>query len=127
MEANPERWQQSYLCSGITAVFDVGGHPWTTGLPARFENDPRGTHIRAAGPLITHATVPPLQLDDEVYTFLPMGSVDEARESTRQVAEMGATAAKVWYLGAGPPRQAELDAGPRPLLRAWRRGGHGGG
>lgn len=110
VRANPERWQRSYLCSGITAVFDVGGHPWTTALPDRFDGDPRAAHVRAAGPLITHARVPALQVDDEVYTFLPMGSVDQARESARRVAEMGATAAKVWYLGGPPARHAELDA-----------------
>ena len=36
LRANPARWYRSYLCSGITAVFDVGGHPWTTALPANF-------------------------------------------------------------------------------------------
>ncbi|NNK62810.1 MAG: amidohydrolase family protein [Gemmatimonadetes bacterium] len=110
LEAEPERWAQSYLCSGITAVFDVGGHPWTTRLPARFEDDPTAVHVRAAGPLITHARVPALQVDDEVYTFLPMGSADEARESARRVAEMGAGAVKVWYLGVGPERAPAMDA-----------------
>lgn len=110
LAADPERWQRSYLCAGITAVFDVGGHPWTTALPARFDDDPAAAHVRAAGPLITHARVPALQVDDETYTFLPMGSVDEARESARRVAAMGATAAKVWYLGGPPDRHAELDA-----------------
>ncbi|MGE3887219.1 MAG: amidohydrolase, partial [Vicinamibacterales bacterium] len=40
LRARPERWFRSYLCSGITAVFDVGGHPWTTQLPAKAEGDP---------------------------------------------------------------------------------------
>jgi cytosine/adenosine deaminase-related metal-dependent hydrolase len=34
LRANPMRWYRSYLCSGVTAVYDVGGHPWTTALPA---------------------------------------------------------------------------------------------
>jgi imidazolonepropionase-like amidohydrolase len=110
LRANPQRWATSYLCSGITAVFDVGGHPWTTALPDRFEDDPAAVHVRAAGPLITHARVPALQVDDEVYTFLPMGSVDESRESARRVAGMGAGAVKVWYLGVGEARAAEMDA-----------------
>ena len=35
LRAHPQRWFRSYLCSGITAVYDVGGHPWTTTLPLR--------------------------------------------------------------------------------------------
>jgi cytosine/adenosine deaminase-related metal-dependent hydrolase len=55
LRANPARWYRSYLCTGITAVYDVGGHPWTTKLPAAAEPDLRAPHVRAAGPLITHA------------------------------------------------------------------------
>jgi len=106
---NPGRWQRSYLCTGITAVYDVGGHPWTTQLPAMSENDPNAAHVRAAGPLITHANVPALQVDDEHYTFLPMGSVDEALQSVRRVVEMGSTSVKVWYVGSPPSRWVELD------------------
>ena len=92
---NPGRWHRSYLCSGITAVYDVGGHPWTTGLPQASEDDPMAAHVRAAGPLVTHADVPALQVDDEHYTFLPMGSVEAALESVAQVVAMGSTAVKV--------------------------------
>jgi imidazolonepropionase-like amidohydrolase len=106
---NPGRWQRSYLCTGITAVYDVGGHPWTTGLPEASENDPDAAHVRAAGPLITHANVPALQVDEEHYTFLPMGSVAEAVESVQKVVDMGATSVKVWYVGSPPDRWEELD------------------
>jgi imidazolonepropionase-like amidohydrolase len=107
---HPERWHRSYLCSGITAVYDVGGHPWTTGLPAVSENDPDAAHVRAAGPLITHATRSALMADDELYTFLPMDTPEEVSESVRKVVEMGATAAKVWYLRPPADRRDELDA-----------------
>jgi imidazolonepropionase-like amidohydrolase len=107
---HPERWHQSYLCSGITAVYDVGGHPWTTGLPAASEHDPNAAHVRAAGPLITHATRSALMADDELYTFLPMDTPDEVSTSVRKVVDMGATAAKVWYLRPPADRRDELDA-----------------
>src|SRR5207249_10936429 len=29
LHARPERFYRSYLCSGVTSVFDVGGYPWT--------------------------------------------------------------------------------------------------
>ena len=106
---NPERWQRSYLCSGITAVFDVGGHPWTTTLPDLFEEDPHGAHVRAAGPLVTFARVPALQADEELYTFLPMSSDQEALESVSRVAAMGSSALKVWYLRVPEAERAAMD------------------
>src|SRR5436309_1762219 len=35
LHARPERFFRSYLCSGVTSVFDVGGYPWTLDLQAR--------------------------------------------------------------------------------------------
>ncbi len=107
---HPERWYRSYLCSGITAVYDVGGHPWTTGLPASAENDPDAVHVRAAGPLITHATRTALMADEELYTFLPMDTPAEAAASVAKLVEMGSTAAKVWYLRPPDDRREGLDA-----------------
>jgi len=106
---HPERWHRSYLCSGITAVFDVGGHPWTTGLPTSSEDNPDAAHVRAAGPLITHATRTALMADEELYTFLPMDTPAEVTESVRRLVAMGSTAAKVWYLRPPTDRRAELD------------------
>lgn len=73
LEAGPERFFRAYLCSGVTAVFDVGGYPWTWGLRRRvwyiFPPQPPDTpriqallraaseEARARGlPLIVHAT-----------------------------------------------------------------------
>lgn len=110
LRANPARWYQSYLCSGITAVYDVGGHPWTTALPARAESDPMAPHVRAAGPLITHASRSALNVDDEIYTFLPMGTSAEVQSSVARLKAMGASAVKVWYLAPPAARRDELDA-----------------
>ena len=110
LRANPARWYRSYLCSGITAVYDVGGHPWTTALPAQAERDPMAPHVRTAGPLITHASQSALRVDDEVYTFLPMSTSDEVRSSVAKLKAMGASAVKVWFLAPGPARQSDLDA-----------------
>jgi len=107
---NPERWHRSYLCSGITAVFDVGGHPWTAALPGASEDDPDAAHVRAAGPLITHATRTALMANDELYTFLPMDTRDEVSTSVAKLVEMGSTAVKVWYLRPPAARRDELDA-----------------
>lgn len=110
LRANPARWYRSYLCSGITAVFDVGGHPWTTGLPAQAESDTLAPHVRAAGPLITHAGRSALNVDEEIYTFLPMGTSAEVQASVAKLKAMGSSAVKVWYLRPPAARQEELDA-----------------
>jgi hypothetical protein len=110
LRANPARWYRSYLCSGITAVYDVGGHPWTTALPAQAERDPMAPHVRAAGPLITHASRSALNVDDEIYTFLPMATSAEVQSSVAKLKGMGASAVKVWYLAPSAARRDELDA-----------------
>jgi imidazolonepropionase-like amidohydrolase len=107
---NPARWFRSYLCSGITAVYDVGGHPWTTALPARAESDPMAPHVRAAGPLITHAGRSALNVDDEIYTFLPMATSAEVQASVARLQAMGSSAVKVWYLAPQAARREQLDA-----------------
>ncbi len=109
-KAHPDRWYRTYLCTGITAVYDVGGHPWTTDLPAAAEDDPDAVHVRAAGPLITHATRTALMADSEFYTFLPMDTPAEVTSSVRTLVEMGSTAVKVWYLRPAADRRDVLDA-----------------
>jgi imidazolonepropionase-like amidohydrolase len=110
LRANPARWYRSYLCSGITAVYDVGGHPWTTALPARAEADTLAPHVRTAGPLITHASRSALNLDDEIYTFLPMATSAEVQASVSKLKAMGSSAVKVWYLAPSAARREDLDA-----------------
>src|SRR6185503_4821036 len=53
LRAHPERWWRSYLCSGVTAIFDVGGYPWSWDLRARAGADPLAPHVAAAGPLLS--------------------------------------------------------------------------
>lgn len=120
---HPERWHRSYLCSGITAVFDVGGHPWTTGLPAAAESDPSAAHVRAAGPLVTHAPRTALRASDDLYTFLPMDTEADVTESVRTLVDMGSTAVKVWYLRPPRGRRDELDARLMQIGREARAAG----
>ncbi len=108
-KANPGRWQQSYLCSGITAVFDVGGPFWTTQLRDSATSDPNSVHVKAAGPLISWAGRQQLQLDDEIYSFLPMGSVEQAVAGVAKLKSMGAQAVKVWYLAPAEEQRTGMD------------------
>jgi imidazolonepropionase-like amidohydrolase len=66
--------------------------------------------VRAAGPLVTWVSNDALDVDDEHYTFLPMGDAAEARASVESLATMGAGAVKVWYLAPPAAGRAELDA-----------------
>lgn len=108
-KANPGRWQQSYLCSGITAVFDVGGPFWTTELREAADNNPKAAHVKAAGPLISWAGREQMQLNDEIYSFLPMGSVEESEAGVAKLKAMGAQAVKVWYLAPPVNQRDAMD------------------
>lgn len=112
--ADPGRWHRAYLCSGVTAVFDVGGAPWTvTGAQAKDTERNDRAHVRAAGPLITHAGLNQVfstgTLADQPV-FFPMESVDQVRADVARLAAMGSAAVKVWYLEPSPERRDELDA-----------------
>ena len=50
---DPTPFYRSYLCSGVTATYDVGGFPWTWGLRGAAESDVRAPHAAAAGPLLS--------------------------------------------------------------------------
>jgi imidazolonepropionase-like amidohydrolase len=110
LRANPARWYRSYLCSGVTAVYDVGSHPWTTKLPERAEHDSMAPHVRAAGPVLTPAPRAALRVDDEIYTDLSMATSAGVRASVAALNAMGASAVKVWYPAPAPAMQSELDA-----------------
>ena len=53
LERTPERFFRAYLCSGVTATFDVGGYPWTWMLRERAESSNAAPHVAAAGPLLS--------------------------------------------------------------------------
>jgi imidazolonepropionase-like amidohydrolase len=96
LQRHPERFGRSYLCSGVTAVFDVGGYAWTLNLPGWAEPNAEVPRIAAAGPLLS--TVDHwLNLPAE-RQFLVVGDADAARTNVGYLAERGAAAVKVWYI-----------------------------
>ena len=111
LEADPDRWHRAYLCSGVTAVFDPGGLPWTTRVAADAEDGTVRPHVVAAGPLMTHyQPVFSILAANGESTFLPMQTDAEAVESVDRLVEMGAQAVKVWYLDPPPGQREALDA-----------------
>ncbi len=96
LRAHPERFLRAHLCSGVTAVFDVGGYPWTWDLAARAEGDTRGPRVAAAGPLL--ATIDFwLNLPGE-RQFIHLADEESARRGVRYLAAHGAAAVKVWFI-----------------------------
>ena len=96
LRAHPERFFRSYLCSGVTAVFDVGGYPWSLELPARAENDTLAPHVAAAGPLLSTIDFW-LNVPGE-RQFLFLKDEESARTGVAYLASRGAQAVKVWYI-----------------------------
>ncbi len=122
LEAHPERYFRSYLCSGVTATFDVGGYPWTWPLRRRAEASNAAPHVASAGPLLS-------TLDHWVNTpaarqFVHTASDSATRAAARMVVRHESDAIKVWYLG--PPTVADtvhLKAQIRVAAEEARRGG----
>ena len=50
---NPDSYYETYLRTGVTAVYDVGGFLWTIERQQSEENNLNAPHIAAAGPLLT--------------------------------------------------------------------------
>jgi imidazolonepropionase-like amidohydrolase len=96
LASHPERFGRTYLCSGVTSVFDVGGYAWTLGLPAWAEPDLEVPRIAAAGPLLS--TIDHwLNLPAE-RQFMVLTDADAARAGVRYLAARGSAAVKVWYI-----------------------------
>ncbi len=96
LRAHPERFLRSYLCSGVTSVFDVGGYSWTWDLRGRAEADPLAPHVAAAGPLLSTLDFW-LNLPAE-RQFIYLGTEEDARAGVRYLASHGADAVKVWFI-----------------------------
>lgn len=97
---HPERYHRAFLHAGVTAVFDVGGYPWTLALPKATEADALAPHVRATGPLL--ATYDPkLELADQKQFAFPK-TADDARSMVKAQAAAGAQAIKFWYVLLDP-------------------------
>ena len=108
LKAHPERYGMSYVCSGVTAVWDVGGYPWTLQLHDKFENDTRLPHVVAAGPLLStldHWLNLPAERQ-----FIHLHDEASARDGVKYLAAAGSKAIKVWYIVRPPDLTVEKNA-----------------
>jgi imidazolonepropionase-like amidohydrolase len=107
LRARPERFFRAYLCSGVTAVFDVGGYPWTWELPEKSSRDPLAPHVAAAGPLLTTWDFW-LNLPAEKQ-FIYLGTPEDARTGVRYLKAHGSDAVKVWFIPTADRRFDEME------------------
>ncbi len=96
LRERPERFFRSYVCSGVTSVFDVGGYAWSLDLPARAENDSLAPRVAAAGPLLS--TVDHWVTLPGERQFLLLKDAASAKAEVAYLKARGAKAVKVWYL-----------------------------
>lgn len=109
LHARPERFFRSYLCSGVTSVFDVGGYPWTLDLQARTARSTAAPRVVAAGPLLSTIDFW-LNLPDQ-RQFIYMADEAAVRGAVRAHRAWGAAAVKVWYImPPQPPDTARMSA-----------------
>ncbi|MBI2212151.1 MAG: amidohydrolase family protein [Acidobacteria bacterium] len=107
LEAHPERYARSYICSGVTSVFDVGGYPWTLRLAERFKSDTLAPRVVAAGPLLSTLDHW-LNLAAE-RQFIAITTEETAQLGVRYLVSKGAKAIKVWYI-VSPDLPVEKNA-----------------
>ena len=109
LHAQPERLYRSYLCSGVTSVFDVGGYPWTLELQERTARSTTAPRVVAAGPLLSTIDFW-LNLPDQ-RQFIYMSDEAAVRAAVRAHQAWGAAAIKVWYImPPQPPDTARVSA-----------------
>lgn len=93
---DPTRFYRSWLCSGVTATFDVGGYPWTWGLRDDAERSTDAPHVAAAGPLLStrdHWLNVPAERQ-----FLHIASDSAVQAGAHYLVANSTDAIKVWYL-----------------------------
>jgi imidazolonepropionase-like amidohydrolase len=110
LATHPERFFQSYLCSGVTSVFDVGGFPWTWSLERHTAANPDAPAVRAAGPLLSTVDFRMVDLPGHEQ-MIHLADDSTARSTVRAHAAWGAAAIKVWYImPPQPPDTARMSA-----------------
>lgn len=96
---NPERYYNSYLCSGITGVYDVGGMSWSIELQKTAEEHPGAPHVAAAGPLITPVPGAPFDLPSD-KVLVSLDSKEAGIKTVQYLSSLGSTGIKLWQLRA---------------------------
>ena len=98
-ELNPQRYYDTYLCSGITGVYDVGGMSWSVALQQTAEENPMAPHVAAAGPLLTPVPGAPFDLPSD-RVLVQLDSEETAVKMVQYMSALGSTGIKFWMIRA---------------------------
>jgi cytosine/adenosine deaminase-related metal-dependent hydrolase len=96
LAANPDRFYRSQICSGVTAVFDVGGYPWSVARVKSGNEDLRAPRVAATGPLLS--TIDFWVNVPAERQFIHIKDAETARIGVRYLAALGSDAVKAWYI-----------------------------
>jgi imidazolonepropionase-like amidohydrolase/ketosteroid isomerase-like protein len=121
LEEHPERFGRSHLCSGVTAVFDVGGYPWTLGLPAWAEPRTDVSRVAAAGPLLS--TLDHWLNLPAARQFIHLKDEASGQAGARYLAAAGADAVKLWFITSADLKPEALAPAVRAAGEEARRAG----
>lgn len=106
---NPQRYYDAYLCSGVTAVYDVGGMSWSIDFQKEAEINPHAPHVAAAGPLITPVPGAPFDLPSD-KVLVQLDSEETGIKTVQYLSELGSTGIKFWQLSMEPEYLQRLEA-----------------
>ena len=121
LRAHPERFHWAWLASGVTAVFDVGGFPWTLRMRDDAERSTEAPHVSAAGPLLS--TIDHwLNLPAE-RQFIVLKDSAAAEEGVRYLSAIGSDAVKVWFIVRPGSDVTAMEGAVRAAGAAARRAG----
>ena len=96
LREHPEVFHRAWLASGVTAVFDVGGYPWTIAMAREAEGNTEAPHVSASGPLLSTLDHW-LNLPGE-RQFMHLTDSASAVSGVRYLKNLGASAVKVWFI-----------------------------
>jgi imidazolonepropionase-like amidohydrolase len=119
--AHPERFHRSWLASGVTAVFDVGGFPWTLRMRDDAERSTEAPHVATAGPLLS--TVDHWLNVPAERQFIVLDDSASARDGVRYLQSIGADAVKVWFIVRPGSDFAKMERAVLAAGEAARRAG----
>lgn len=108
LERHPDTLGRSYLCSGVTATFDVGGYPWTWDLRDWSDTSTSMPHVEAAGPLLStrdHWVNLPAERQ-----FIHIPDDSTVQVGADYLVANATSAIKVWFLVGAQADTAALRA-----------------
>lgn len=118
---NPDRYYDTYLCSGVTAVYDVGGMSWTIDLQKSAEANPMAPHVAASGPLLTPVPGAPFDLPSD-RILVQLDSEETGIEMVQYLSELGSTGIKFWQFQADNDEyMARVEAAAEEIRRQGNR------